>query len=78
MNYFSQFSVQYLLKAKTDGIIDRKVIALGGINLDRINFVIDYGFGGIGVLGFLWEHYNYNDIWGITNKFLSLKNKIEI
>ena len=36
-------------------IINGNVIALGGITVDKISQVRDYGFGGVAILGSAWK-----------------------
>jgi len=60
-NYHSKFSTAELLEAKNQKIIDEKIIALGGINLNNIRTIIDFGFGGVGILGALWSKFNSLD-----------------
>lgn len=55
--YTSAFTPKTLSEAKKQGIIDRKVVALGGITVTNINETKRYGFGGVALLG---------DIWGRT------------
>lgn len=57
-NYNSAFSGSQLQQAKRSGIIDRKVIALGGININNILHVKDLGFGGVAVLGDIWNRFD--------------------
>jgi thiamine-phosphate pyrophosphorylase len=52
--YSKAFSNEELLNAKSDGIINEKVIALGGITPENIPQVANYGFGGIAILGGIW------------------------
>ena len=40
------------------GIIDRKVIAEGGVSLDNIGKVREWGFGGVCIRGDLWNHFD--------------------
>jgi thiamine-phosphate pyrophosphorylase len=75
-NYNSKFSTVELLAAKSQKIIDKKVIALGGIDLNNIKTVLDFGFGGVGILGTLWNSFNYSDT--ILKQFLLLQNKINL
>lgn len=51
--YASAFSPDDLRAA--DKLIDSRVIALGGIDADKINTVRDWGFGGVAVLGSVWS-----------------------
>lgn len=50
--YGSGFSLEELRAAH--GVIDGKVIALGGIDPERIRQLSDLPFGGVAVLGALW------------------------
>lgn len=59
VGYKSKFTKEELLKASTSGIIDRKVIALGGITLDMIPNLKQLNFGGIAMIGGI---YNLNAI----------------
>ena len=49
MNYNSAYTAEELRAADKAGIIDKKVIALGGIDVDNILEVKDFGFGGAGL-----------------------------
>lgn len=46
LNYHSAYTAEELRAANKTGIIDKKVIALGGIDTENIIEVKDYGFGG--------------------------------
>ena len=56
--YTSHFTNEDIRNAVKEGIIDRKVIALGGINEENIMCVKDFGFGGAAILGSLWNKFN--------------------
>ena len=49
--YFSKFSDEVLLKASSNGKINQKVMALGGINQETLPKLKKYAFGGVAVLG---------------------------
>ena len=49
--YQSAFTAEVLSRAAEEGIIDSKVIALGGITPDRIPYLRSLGFGGAAMLG---------------------------
>ena len=49
--YMSSFSDAELLQASKEGIIDRKVIALGGVTFDKIPYLKDLNFGGVAMIG---------------------------
>lgn len=53
--YNAAFTHEQLTEAHAHGIIDHKVIALGGICADNANQAMQYGFGGVMVLGDAWE-----------------------
>lgn len=55
--YNHAFTADELMKAGSDGIINNKIIALGGIHPANIPLATDYGFGGVAVLGALWSEY---------------------
>ena len=55
--YKSHFTEEDIRNAVKEGIIDRKVIALGGINDENIMYIKDFGFGGAAVLGSLWNRF---------------------
>lgn len=54
----SNFQPEQLKDAARRGIIDRKVMASGGINIDNIRTISDMGFGGVVVCGDLWNRFN--------------------
>lgn len=53
--YSSAFSHHILTDAAAKGIIDDKTVALGGITPQRIPAVKSYNFGGVAVLGYVWD-----------------------
>ena len=53
--YGSAFQREVLEKAASEGIIDEKVYALGGVSLEHIDELRALGFGGAAVLGALWQ-----------------------
>ena len=57
-NYLSTYSAEESRQASKDGIIDKKVIALGGIDAGNIPLIKDYGFGGAAILGDLWNRFD--------------------
>lgn len=56
--YASAFSLQTLWEARDEGVIDDKVIALGGITPETARIALDIGFGGVAVLGDVWLNEN--------------------
>lgn len=57
-NYTSAFDMEVLKQAASNGIIDKKVMALGGITTDNMEIVKELGFGGVVILGDLWNRFN--------------------
>ena len=52
------FTTEELKAATKQGLIDKHVYALGGINLDNIRQMADLGFGGVVICGDLWNRFN--------------------
>lgn len=61
-------SYETLKEASRRGLIDKKVYAMGGINLDNIRLCRELGFGGVVICGDLWNRFSihhgqdFNDI----------------
>lgn len=53
--YCSAFSKEELMEAYEAGIIDSRVMALGGVTFERIEQVRKMGFGGAMILGDAWK-----------------------
>lgn len=49
--YASAFTDETLKQASEDGVIDHKVIALGGVTPDKIDYLQQLNFGGAAMLG---------------------------
>lgn len=78
-NYPAAFSDESLRIAAKNGIIDKKVVALGGVTPDNIAKVRDYGFGGVVILGDLWNRFNIHttqDFKDIITYFRRLKRLV--
>ena len=54
--YHAAFTIETLEKAHKLGIVDHQVIALGGITQERIPLIESLGFGGVAMLGEVWEN----------------------
>lgn len=52
------FTLEQLKEGARRGLIDKKVYAMGGINLDNIRLCRDLGFGGVVICGDLWNRFN--------------------
>ena len=57
-DYNAQYSPEEIKKAHKQGIIDKKVYALGGIDVHNIKEVKKYGFGGAAVMGASWQKFD--------------------
>jgi thiamine-phosphate pyrophosphorylase len=53
--YTSGFCPEVLEQAHIDGLIDAQVVALGGVSLERIPQLTTWGFGGVALLGDVWN-----------------------
>lgn len=56
--YVSRFTDAQLREAAGQGILDHCVMAQGGITLEDLPRVKDYGFGGVVVRGDIWKRFN--------------------
>ena len=54
-DYKSPFTHEMLQKASLEGIIDKKVIALGGVTFDKIPYLQSLNFGGVAMIGGIHE-----------------------
>lgn len=75
-NYTSAFAMDALKTAADKGIIDSKVMALGGITTENMNTIKDLGFGGVVILGDLWNRFNIHstlDYKELINHFRKLR-----
>jgi thiamine-phosphate pyrophosphorylase len=75
----ASFTMAQLEEAAKNGLIDKKVYALGGMNLDTIKAVKDLGFGGIVICGDLWNRFNIHneiDYKALLNHFEKLRKTI--
>ena len=78
--YSTPFTPTLLRDLQRKKIIDKKVMALGGIDLDHIKEAKDLGFGGAVVLGDIWNRFNIHsteDFKGLINHFRQLRRAVE-
>ena len=61
VGYKSAFTEEELRKAHHEGIINERVMALGGVTFERIPNVLDLGFGGGMILGDAWQSHKTID-----------------
>ena len=62
VGYSSAFSHEVLLQAAHDGIIDERVIALGGVSLDKLPYLKSLNFGGAAMIGAIYNTQALNSI----------------
>ncbi len=53
--YHSAFTAEDIAEARRQGLIDERVMALGGVTFDKVNDVLKMGFGGAMILGDAWK-----------------------
>lgn len=53
--YMAAFEPEQLAAARDCGLIDSRVMALGGVTLENIPRVRELGFGGVAILGDVWQ-----------------------
>lgn len=53
--YRSAFTHEELRRAANEGIIDRRVIALGGVTRDKLPYLESLGFGGVAMSGAVYK-----------------------
>lgn len=78
--YVSRFTDAQLHQAARQGIIDRHVMAQGGIALENLNQLKDYGFGGAVIRGDLWKRFNIHrgiDYKDVINHFRKLRREAD-
>ena len=54
------FDAKVLEKASADGIINKRVIALGGVTVDNVKRAKELGFGGVGIMGAVWQNFDFH------------------
>lgn len=75
-DYTSSFDTATLKQASAKGIIDKRVMALGGVTSENIESLKDFGFGGVVILGDLWNRFKIHstlDYKELINHFRKLR-----
>jgi len=76
----SSFTHEELEAASSQGLIDKKVYALGGMNIDNVKEMKALGFGGVVICGDLWNRFNIHneiDYKALLNHFERLRKMID-
>jgi thiamine-phosphate pyrophosphorylase len=68
VGYTSQFSHDELLRASSMGIIDSRVVALGGVTPDKIAYLEQLGFGGAAMSGAIYSTAAVNSINALLHR----------
>lgn len=79
-DYRANYSPEELRKAHKAGIIDKKVMALGGIDVDNVREVKSLGFGGVAIMGALWSKFDScldHDFDQVIEHFKKLKKLVD-
>jgi thiamine-phosphate pyrophosphorylase len=72
--YMHAFPHEELRVAKSSGLINERVVALGGISPATIPRAAAYGFGGIAVIGALWDDFpKTKDLGALFERFDTLQ-----
>ncbi|MDE7379212.1 MAG: thiamine phosphate synthase [Paraprevotella sp.] len=77
--YRAVFTAAELEEAARKGQIDKKVMALGGVTMENIPQLKDYGFGGVVILGDLWNRFNIHstrDYKEVISHFRKLRKAV--
>lgn len=75
--YVSNFSEKDLSDAFSRRLIDSHVVALGGIDDSNIEKTASYGFGGVAVLGAVWQDFDIDhDFIQLMDRFQNLRMKV--
>lgn len=75
----ASFTLDILENAAKNGLIDKKVYALGGMGIDNVKLAKDLGFGGVVICGDLWNRFdihNQVDYKDIINHFERLRKAV--
>lgn len=75
----ASFTLDVLENAAKNGLIDKKVYALGGMGIDNVKLAKELGFGGVVICGDLWNRFdihNQVDYKDIINHFERLRKAV--
>lgn len=77
--YPSAFDRTLLESAHKSGVIDHRVMALGGVSLQNIPIIKDCGFGGVVIKGDLWNRFDIHsnkDFKSLLDHFKMLRKAV--
>ena len=55
VGYTARFTAESLLEAAARGIVNDRVLALGGVRPEYLPRIRAYGFGGAALMGCIWQ-----------------------
>jgi thiamine-phosphate pyrophosphorylase len=55
IGYGSHFTSNELQRASNEGVIDSRVVALGGVTPDKVDYLKRLGFGGVAMCGAIYR-----------------------
>ena len=76
----SSFTLDELREASRQGLIDKHVYALGGMNIDNVKTAKELGFGGVVICGDLWNRFDIHsqtDYRGLLQHFERLRKAVD-
>ncbi len=71
--------IDEMKQARKNGLIDKKVYALGGMTLENIQMAKDLGFGGVVICGDLWNRFSIqheSNFHALIEHFRKLKKAV--
>ena len=77
--FSADFSSSKLHDFRKRHVINKKVMAMGNVGLDNLSLLKDYGFGGVVVLGDLWNRFDihtHHDYKNIISHFRKLRKAV--
>ena len=78
--YTSKFTEEELKRLSLEKIIDKKVMALGGVDLCHVAQLKELGFGGIVLMGAIWDRFDVRTTQNfkeLVNLFRKIKKATE-
>lgn len=76
----ADFTTEELIDARKQGLIDKHVYALGGLNIDNIKEIKQLGFGGVVICGDIWKRFDIHkqqDYKDLLNHFVKIKKIVD-
>lgn len=79
-DHISKFSEAELKELGKSKVIDKRVMALGGVELNNLEKLKDMNFGGVVLLGAIWNRFNIHqtsDFKELINHFRKIRKAID-